>query len=324
MHGLKFGESFQKQDLSLPSTTLKLSHNLQPPIFGLLPPTGIVHSSKFATGTSPMTSPIIQPGWLTFGQSLPSGKESVDTCENIGVDLDRISTNIADKLNIGSKSMKNTEAKEMDTSKMPIISDGKPFDDKSRDVEVKPKKESKLGKMKAELSNRSRQLRQKLRSSIVIPRTYQDKKASEPEVGIESVVHSKVSMEKEEEGGMTGYEDETIRNPNISSQQAKPQIISDTTRDKVQRKSLSEVISETNLFSDTECGNGVLSSSKELNGDCGITIPSDLDSVSPIPFNLDQTLPDSYLNSDGNTRSECDNVLTDAQQQKCNMSKDNP
>ena len=131
-------------------------------------------------------------------------------------------------------------------------------------------------------------------------------------------------MEKEEEGGMTGYEDETIRNPNISSQQAKPQIISDTTRDKVQRKSLSEVISETNLFSDTECGNGVLSSSKELNGDCGITIPSDLDSVSPIPFNLDQTLPDSYLNSDGNTRSECDNVLTDAQQQKCNMSKDNP
>ena len=101
--------------------------------------------------------------------------------------------------------------------------------------------------------------------------------------------------------------------PNISSQQAKPQIISDTTWDKVQRKSLSEIISETNLFSDTECGNGVLSLSKELNGDYGITIPSDLDSVSPIPFNLDHTLPDSYLNSDGNTRSECDNILTDAQ-----------
>ena len=219
-----------------------------------------------------MTSPIIQPGRLTFHQSPPSGKESVDTCENIGVDLDRISTNIADKLNISSKSTKNTEAKEMDTSKMSIISDGKPFDDKSRDVEVKPKIESKLGKMKAELSNQSQQLRQKLRSFIVIPRAYQDKKASEPEVGIESVVHSKVSMEKEEEGGMTGYEDETIRNANISSQQAKPQIISDTTRNMVQRKSLSEVISETNLFSDTECGNGVLSSSKELNGDCGITI----------------------------------------------------
>lgn len=131
---------------------MKLSHNLQPPFFGLLPPTGIVHSSKFATGTSPITSPIIHPGWLTFGQSLPSAKESVDTYENIGVDLDQISANIADKLNIGSKSMENTEAKEMEISKISPISDGKLFDDKSRDVEVKPKKESKLGKIKAQLS----------------------------------------------------------------------------------------------------------------------------------------------------------------------------
>ena len=128
MHGLKCGASFHKQDLSLPSTTLKLLHNLQPLIFGIFPPTGIVHSSKFATGTSPMTTPIIQPGRLTLGQSPPSAKESVDICENIGVDLDQISTNIADKLNICSKSMENTEPKGIATSKMSVISDGKVFD----------------------------------------------------------------------------------------------------------------------------------------------------------------------------------------------------
>ena len=312
-YSLKFCGSFAKQDLSLPSTTLKLSHNLQPPVFGLLPPTGIVHSSKFATGISPMTSPIIQPGCLTFGQSLPSAKERVDTGENIGVDLDQISTNIVDKLKIGIKSTDNTEAKEMETNKMSLISDVKVFHEKLRDVDVKPEKQTKLGKIKAQLSTRSSQLRQKLRSSIVIPRAYQEKKPSQPEGGIASIVDDEVSMEKEEKGDMNRHEDETIGNHNILSQQDKVQIIPDTTQNTVQRKSLSEVISESNLFSNTECGNGVLSSSKELNGDSGFTIPSDLDSISPIPFNLDQTIPESYLNSDGTTHSECDNVLIEAQ-----------
>ena len=148
------------------------------------------------------------------------------------------------------------------------------------DVDVKLKKESNFGKIKAKLSTRSWQLRQKLRSSIVIPKAYQEKQTSEHEGGIASIVHEKVSMEKQEEAAITGYEDDTIHNPNFLSQQAKPQIIPDTTCDNIQRKSLSEVISETNLFSDTECGNSVLSSSKELNGDCRITIRSDLDSIS--------------------------------------------
>ena len=99
-----------------------------------------------------MTSPIIQPEHLTFGKSLPSVKERVDTGENIGVDLDRISTNIADKLKIGSKSTDNTEGKEMESSKRSLISDVKVFGDKSRDVEVKPKKQSKLGTINAQLS----------------------------------------------------------------------------------------------------------------------------------------------------------------------------
>ena len=305
--------------MSLPSTTLKLLHNIQPPVFGLLPASGIVHSSKFATGTSPMTSPIIQPGCLTFGQPPPSAKERVHRGENIGVDLDQISTTIADKLKIGIKSMDNTKAKKIDTSKISPISDVKVSQEKSRDVDVKAENQSQFGKIKLRLSNRSCKLRQKLRSSIIIPKAYQEKKPSQPEGGNACVLDNKVSMEKEQEGGMNKHEDQTSGNGKILSEEHKEEKMCDTTQNMVQRKSVSEVISESNLFSNTECGNGVLSSSKELNGDSGFTIPSDLDSLSPIPFNLDQTLPESYLNSDGTTRSKCDNILLEAQQQKCDM-----
>ena len=99
-----------------------------------------------------MTSPIIQPGWLTFGQSPPSSQKRLDTGEKIGMDLERISTNIAEQLNIGSKTTDNTETNKMETNKISPISDVKFSDEMSRDVEVKPKKQSKLGKIKAQLS----------------------------------------------------------------------------------------------------------------------------------------------------------------------------
>ena len=130
-------------------------------------------------------------------------------------------------------------------------------------------------------------------------------------------------MAKEEEGDMSTHEDESIGNRQILSEEDKVKLIPDTKGNTVQRKSLAEVISETNLLSDAKCGNGLLSLSKKLDGDCGITIPSDLDSKSPIPFNLDQTIPDIYLNSDSTTGSESHNVLSEAEQHKWNMSKEN-
>ena len=152
---------------------------------------------------------------------------------------------------------------------------------------------------------------------------YQQKKPSKPEGGIASIHDDKVSMAKEVEGGMSTHEDESIGNRQILSEEDKVKIISDTKGNTVQRKSLAEIISETNLLSDAQCGNGLLSSSKELDGDCGITIPSDLDSISPILFNLDQTIPNIYLNSDSTTCSESHNVLSEAEQHKWNMSKEN-
>ena len=249
------------------TSSWKLSHKIQPPVFGLLPASGIVHSSKFATGTSPMTSPIIQPGCLTFGQSPPSVKERVHGGENIGVDLDQISTTIADKLKIGIKSTDNTKAKKKDTSKISPISDVKIFQEKSRDVDVKAENQSQFGKIKSRLSNRSSKLRHKLRSSILIPKAYQEKKPSQTDSSNACVLDDKVSMEKEQDSGMNKHEDESSGNGKILSEEPKEEKMRDTTQNVVQRKSLSEVISESNLFSNTECGNGVLSSSKELNGD---------------------------------------------------------
>ena len=137
--------------------------------FGFLPASGKIHSSKFATGTSPMTSPIIKPGCLTLGLSPPaSSKERVQGCENIGVDLDKISTSIADKLKICIKSTDNTKAKEKDTSKISPISDVKIIEEKSKDADVKVAKKSQFRKRKSGLTNQSSKLRQKLRTSILI------------------------------------------------------------------------------------------------------------------------------------------------------------
>ena len=79
------------------------------------------------------------------------------------MDLERISTNITEHW---EQTTDNMEAKKMETNKISPISDVKFSDEMSRDVEVKPKKQSKLGKIKAQLSTQSLQLRQKLKVAL--------------------------------------------------------------------------------------------------------------------------------------------------------------